>query len=143
MSLGQIGRTAFGQLGKRGWRTFQPRQFRTSLMSAPRDTHPAKKLKTTETKKVTRPSLPSVVAASTDFRVFLRSSVPTTVPSTAMKPWLCTCSGKRRPTPMQVCHVDSLLHFPPLTPLLGRIDPNERPGNVGHLRYSGGCRGRV
>lgn len=64
-----LGRTAFAQLGRRGWKFLQPRRFRTSPMSAsaPPDTHLAKRLKTTETGKVTRPSLYSVVTRLTYF----------------------------------------------------------------------------
>ena len=148
MSLGPVGRTgrtALAQLGRCGWRSSQSRQFRASPMSGPQDTHLAKKPKTTETKKVTLVPPCFVVADLTDFRVSFRSSARTTVPSTAMRPWQCTCSGKRRPTLMQVRHANSVLRSVSLTatPVLGRLDPNERPGNIGYLRYSCGRRGRV
>lgn len=144
MSFGPTARTAFAQLGTCGWRSLlQPRQFRASHMSAPQDMHPAKKLKTTETKKVTQTPLCSVTAVLTQFCVFFRSSVHTTVHSTAMKPWPCTCSGKQRLTRTQVCYVSLLLRSSPLKPLFGRVDPNQRPGNFGYLRYSGRRRGRV
>lgn len=143
MSLGSTGRIVLAQLGKCGWRSLPSRRLSTFTMAAPQDTHPAKKLKTAETKKVTNPSPNSMVTGLTYFCASFRSSVHTTAHFTAMKPWRFTCSGKHRPTPMQVCYVDPLLRSLPLKPPFGRLDPNERPGNVGYLRYSGGRRGRV
>ena len=69
MNLGPIGRTAFTQFGRCGWRSLQTRQFRASPMSDLQGTPPAKKLKTTEAKKVTRVHPRSPAACFTVFFV--------------------------------------------------------------------------
>lgn len=143
MRLAPTGRTVFARLGKCGLRSLQSRQFRTPSMSVSQDTHPSKKLKTTEARKVARPSPSSMVTGLTQFSASFRSSVHTTVHSIAMRPWQCTCSGKHQPTPMQVCYLWPAAALSAAEIPSGRVDPNQRPSNVGYLRYSGGCRGRI
>jgi len=72
MSLRPFGKIAFAQFWRCGWRSLQSRQFRASPMSGQQDTHPAKKLKMTETKKVIHPSPYPVVAGLTDFPPFFQ-----------------------------------------------------------------------
>lgn len=73
ISLRQVvtNRATFAQLGRCGWRSLQIRRFYTSPMAGS-NTHPAKKLKTGEAKKVIRPRPHSVIASLTFFAPILQ-----------------------------------------------------------------------
>ena len=130
--------------GRCGWSPLRFRRFYAPPMSDP-NTHPAKKLKTAETQKVTRLRPYSETASLTVFfsHPSLRSSARTTEPFIAMKPLLSTYSGKHRLMPMQVCHVNPDYVLCIIDPLFNRLDPNERPGNLGYMRYRGRRRSGV